>query len=135
MAINTALLKKVCEAHSVSGHENEIRELILADLKGYYDDYKVDGLGSLIVHKKGNGPKMMLAGHMDQIGFIVTYIEDEGFIRFSTIGGFDPFMLVSRRVRFANGVEGVIRFDRLDNFRTELQMNKLYRGLYRLHLF
>ncbi|MCL2702133.1 MAG: M42 family metallopeptidase [Defluviitaleaceae bacterium] len=126
MPINTAVLKKVCEAFGPSGHECQVREVILEDLKGCYDDYQVDVLGNLIVHKKGDGPKIMLAGHMDEIGFIVTYIEDEGFIRFSNIGGFDPFMLVSRRVIFANGVQGVIRSERLENFRTELSQSKLY---------
>ncbi|MDR1704520.1 MAG: M42 family metallopeptidase [Clostridiales bacterium] len=126
MAVNTALLKKVCEIIGPSGHEEHIRAAILEDLKGYYDDYKVDALGNLIVHKKGDGPKMMLAGHMDQIGFMVTHIDNEGFLRFSNIGGFDPFLLVSRRVVFANGVQGVIRCERLDDFRKDLSQNKLY---------
>lgn len=126
MNINTALLKKVCEVVGPSGHEENIRSLILEDLKGFYDDYQVDALGNLIVHKKGNGPKMMLAGHMDQIGFMITHIDDEGFLRFTNIGGFDPFLLVSRRVVFQNGVHGVIRAERLDNFRTELTQAKLY---------
>lgn len=124
--MNEVLLKDICEVISPSGHEEAVRQFILDDLKGHYDDYQVDNLGSLIVHKKGPGPKMMLAGHMDQIGFMVTYIEKEGFLRFSNIGGFDPFKLVSRRVRFDNGTEGVIAVERLDNFRTELGQNKLY---------
>ncbi|MCL2407893.1 MAG: M42 family metallopeptidase [Defluviitaleaceae bacterium] len=126
MALNTKLLAAVCEAHGASGYEKEICDLILADLKGYYDDYQIDTLGNLIVHKKGDGPKIMLAGHMDQIGFMVTYIEDEGFIRFSNIGGFDPFMLVSRRVRFANGTEGVIRAERVEGFPSGFNSSKLY---------
>ena len=124
--MNTTLLKQICEVISPSGREDKIRQFILEDLKGHYDDYKIDGLGSLIVHKKGSGPKIMLAGHMDQIGFMITYIEKEGFLRFSTIGGFDPMGLVRRRVRFANGVEGVIAAERMDDPRKELQMNKLY---------
>jgi endoglucanase len=126
MAVNTDLLKKVCEVVGPSGFECQIRDLILEDLKGYYDDYEVDVLGNLIVHKKGDGPKIMLAGHMDQIGFIVTYIEDEGFIRFSNIGGFNPFSLIARRVVFANGVQGTIHHERVEGFPTGFNQSKLY---------
>lgn len=126
MALNTALLKKICEVGSPSGHEDDVRALIAEEVKPYADDIRTDALGNLIVHKKGAGPKMMLAGHMDQIGFMVTFIDDEGFLRFSNIGGFDPFMLVSRRVRFINGTVGVIRSEYIENFKQDFSMQKLY---------
>ena len=105
------LLKKLTECNSVSGDEKEIRELIELEAKKYAYDIRTDALGNLIVHKKGTGKKLMMTAHMDEIGIIVTFVEDDGFIRFSKVGGLYTNDLIGRRVRFKNGTVGVIGLD------------------------
>ena len=126
MKIDIDLLKKICLTYGPTGHEGKINQVIADYVKPYADDIRTDTMGNLIVHKKGTGPKMMLAGHMDQIGFMVTHIDDKGFIRFSDVGGFDPFILVSRRVVFENGMQGIIRADRLEDFKAGFKRSLLY---------
>ncbi len=105
------LIKKLVEVTGPSGFEHNVRDLILNEVKDYVDEYKVDNLGNLIV-KKGNkdpkGKRIMLAAHMDEIGVIVTHIDENGFARFHTIGGVMERNCAGGRVRFINGVGGVI---------------------------
>ena len=108
MKLNTELFKKLCDTVGVSSNEDKIREIIEKDIKDYVDEIKIDVLGNLIARKKGNGKKIMLAGHMDQIGFMVSEITEDGFIKFSPIGGLIPFTLISQRVVFDNDTIGVI---------------------------
>lgn len=87
------------EAHGTSGFEDAIREIVIRELSGI-TDIRVDSMGNVIAHKKGNGSKkLMLAAHMDEIGFIVKYIDDKGFLRLNPLGGFDPRNLNSQRVK------------------------------------
>ncbi|MHC1599431.1 MAG: M42 family metallopeptidase [Candidatus Methanospirareceae archaeon] len=92
------LLKKLAEAHGISGYEGEIRGIIKAELEDYVDEIKIDQLGNLIATKHGKKPSVMIAAHIDEIGLMVKYIEDEGFLRFSTIGGWFEQTLLSQRV-------------------------------------
>jgi endoglucanase len=100
MSINTNLLSRVCEAPGAPGFEKEIRKLVLEEIKGLADEIKVDNMGNVIALKKGksSAKKTMAAAHMDEIGFIVTHIDDRGFVRFNPLGGFDPKTLTSQRV-------------------------------------
>ena len=99
MAFNTPLLKRICEAPGAPGFENAVRNLIIEEIKEYVDSYEVDNMGNLIAIKKGNSDKKVLvAAHMDEIGFIVQHIDDKGFIRFQTLGGFDPKTFTAQRV-------------------------------------
>ncbi len=100
MLINIPLLARICEAPGAPGYEKEIRSLVLAELKGLADDIRVDNMGNVIALKKGrsSAKKSMAAAHMDEIGFIVTHIDDKGFVRFNPVGGFDPKTLTSQRV-------------------------------------
>jgi putative aminopeptidase FrvX len=92
-------LKKLSEAPGVTGYEAPVRRVIVEALKGHVDSTEVDRMGNVIAHKKGKGPVVLLAGHMDEIGFLVSYIEKEtGFLRISPLGGFDPVTLVAQRV-------------------------------------
>lgn len=77
-----------------------IRELVLSELKGLADDIRTDNMGNIIALKKGrsSAKKTMAAAHMDEIGFIVTHVDDQGFVRFNPVGGFDPKTLTSQRV-------------------------------------
>ncbi len=100
MPINVPLLARICEAPGAPGYEKEIRNLVLAELKDLADEVRVDNMGNVIALKKGKSPgrKSMAAAHMDEIGFIVTHIDDKGFVRFNPVGGFDPKTLTSQRV-------------------------------------
>jgi len=92
-------LKRMCEAWGVPGYEKPIRDLIAAEIDGLFDTVETDYLGNLIAHKSGEGPVVALAGHMDEIGFLVSHIEeDSGFLRLQRLGGFDPVTLVAQRV-------------------------------------
>jgi len=123
--MNIEFLKKICAVNGPSGHEAEIRNVILEEIKDHIDDYSVDALGNLIAHKKGPGKKMMLAGHMDQIGLMVTFISKEGFLYFSTIGGKSPHMCYGQRFTFANGTKAVCAAERLDS-PNDLAFAKMY---------
>jgi putative aminopeptidase FrvX len=95
------LLKKLCEAHGVPGREEAVRELVISELRGICDEIRTDALGNVIALKKGSGhgPKVMLAAHMDEIGFLVSHIDEKsGFLRIDPVGGFDPRVLMAQRV-------------------------------------
>lgn len=97
--IDIKLLSELCNAPGVPGFENPIRELVRSTIQPFVDDCRIDAMGNLIVHKKGGGDKsLMIAAHMDEIGFIVSHIDDDGFIRFQPLGGFDPKTLTAQRV-------------------------------------
>ena len=96
---NLPLLKKICETPGAPGFEQPIRAFVLNELKSLGVEVSVDNLGSIIAVKKGKKrKKVMVAAHLDEIGFIVTHIEDEGFLRIHTLGGFDPKTLTAQRV-------------------------------------
>ena len=100
MTVDIPLLARICEAPGASGYEKKIRELVLAELKGLADEIRTDPMGNVIALKKGRSSvkKIMVAAHMDEIGFIVTHVDDQGFVRFNPVGGFDPKTLTSQRV-------------------------------------
>lgn len=106
--MNIKLLEKLCTTPGVPGREHRVRDLILKEIKGIFDEVSVDPLGSIIAVKKPNpkGKKkasdaptrVMLASHMDQIGFLVTHIDDKGFVYVNPVGGFDTRNLFARAV-------------------------------------
>lgn len=102
------LLRQLSEAYGPSGDEGGIRQVISELAKPYADEMDTDTLGNLMVHKKGTGPKVMFAAHMDSIGFIVTHIEKEGFVRVGRLGGISPKEAIYTPVRFRTGVRGVL---------------------------
>jgi putative aminopeptidase FrvX len=105
------LIQKLTETFSPSGYESAIREVIRLEVEALADEVRVDALGNLIARKGTlgkNGKRIMLAAHMDEIGLIVTHIDEKGFIRFANIGGVLPHTMLSGRVQFANGTQGVI---------------------------
>ncbi len=101
------LLSMLCQAYGPSGDEGEIREVISNWARPYADEIFTDALGNLIVHKQGSGPKFLFAAHMDSIGFMVTHITEDGFLRCGRLGGISPKETVFSPVRFKNGVQGV----------------------------
>jgi len=97
--IDVELLKKICEVPGAPGFEQPVRSFIMDHLSNYYEHISTDSMGNVIVFKKGKSDKkLMLAAHMDEISFIVTHIDDDGFIRFQPLGGFDPKTLTAQRV-------------------------------------
>jgi len=97
--LNIELLRKICNTPGASGFEEAIRSLIISEISNDVDELKVDPLGNIIAIKKGNSrQKLLLTAHMDEIGFMVQHIDDEGFIRFIPLGGFDPKTLSAQRV-------------------------------------
>lgn len=104
------LLEKLSNASGVSGFEDEIRNLMMEELKGHVDDLEVDNMGNLIATKKGkpDGKKVMLAAHMDEIGLIVRYIDKNGFIKFSKLGGINDQMLLNQEVDIHSNGEKIL---------------------------
>ena len=99
MSINIESLRDICEVPGAPGFENRIRAFVLKEIDGLVDDISVDNMGNVVAIKKGlNSKKVMAAAHMDEIGFVVTHITDEGFLKFHTLGGFDPKTLTAQRV-------------------------------------
>lgn len=99
MAINFKLLKEICETPGAPGFEQRIREVVMREVKPLADSVSIDNMGNVTVVKKGKKPKkVMVAAHMDEISFIVTHIDEKGFIRFHTLGGFDAKTLTAQRV-------------------------------------
>ncbi len=104
----TELLKKLMYAPSVSGREDKIREIIKKEVASYADEIRVDPMGNLIVRRMGKGKKVMLAAHMDEIGYFVTFIDDSGLIRVGNVGGINPLSSAYGEVVSEKGVYGVI---------------------------
>jgi len=92
------LLEKLSNAHGISGHEKEVRNILEEEIKDYVDEIKTDKLGNLIATKNGEGPSVMIAAHMDEIGFMVKYVDDNGFIYFAKSGGWFDQTLLNQRV-------------------------------------
>ena len=109
--IDYALLQKLCAADGISGDENTVRELILAEIRPFADSVTIDPLGNLLIHKKGkNRPKakLMLSAHMDEVGLMVTDITSDGYLKFDEVGGIDRRVLIGKNVTVNQTVNGVI---------------------------
>lgn len=118
-------LTAINAGHGPSGDESAVADMIESLAKPYADDICRDVMGNLIVHKKGSGPRIMFAAHMDSIGFIVSFMEEDGKLRFGRLGGLDPYACIYTPVRFKNGVKGVIAADE-DADEKKLTLNDLY---------
>lgn len=94
------VLKELTDANGIAGNERQPREVMRKYIKPFADKIETDNLGSLIAEKVGdaNGPKIMVAGHLDEVGFMVTQIDDRGFVKFQTVGGWWGQVMLSQRV-------------------------------------
>lgn len=125
--VDLSLFKTICQTFAPSGREALLLKKIEKEVSGYADEIRYDGLGSLLVLKKGvdSTRKMMFAAHADEIGVVVTFIDEKGFARFSTIGGVVASQkLGGARVQFANGTVGVI--SRSWSSKKEIDISQLY---------
>lgn len=125
------LLKQLTETFGPSGYEENVRKLVRAEVKPLADEIKVDALGNLIARKRPSKvtkdtKRIMIAAHMDEIGLMVSHIDENGFARFSNIGGVFAKYVLGGRVRFLNGVTGVIGFDRFDKMNEIPPLDKIY---------
>jgi putative aminopeptidase FrvX len=123
------LIQKLTETFSPSGYESAIRDVIRAEVKPFADEIRVDSLGSLIVRKgkvSKNGKKIMIAAHMDEIGLVATHIDSHGFVRVTNVGGVRPQHLMGGRVRFANGIPGIIYAEPLEKPTDSPALDKCY---------
>ncbi len=104
-------LERLAGLQGISGHETQVIELLQAEICELVDSVEVDPLGNVLAMKKGNGPgpRLLIAAHSDQIGAVVRYIDDSGFLRIERIGGILDSLLVGRKVRVGDvfGVVGV----------------------------
>jgi len=109
MSINIKLLKQVCETPGTSGFEQKIRNLVIKEVETLCDKVSIDGMGNVIAFKKGkNDKKLMVPAHMDEIGFMVKFIDENGFIRVNPIGGFDPKTLTAQRMTIHGKEQDVV---------------------------
>ncbi|MFH1446888.1 MAG: M42 family metallopeptidase [Chloroflexota bacterium] len=113
-----SLIKKLVEIPGPSGFEEQIRAAVQKEIKDHADEIKVDALGNLIARKgkkKDGGLRIMLSAHIDEIGLMVTHVDDNGFARFIGIGGINPLTCYGGRVLFMNGTRGVIGVEKLES--------------------
>ena len=125
------LLQTLTETFGPSGYEDKVREIVRREVESLADEIKVDALGNLIARKHPDKVtkdtrKIMIAAHMDEIGVIVSHVDENGFVRFAPIGGVFRRYVLGGRVRFLNGTQGVIGFDRLDNINELPTLDKVY---------
>lgn len=113
-----------------SGSEEERAAIISNIVREHADEIFKDSMGNLYVHKKGNGPKIMVAAHMDTLGFIVERIDDDGYVKVFTVGGVHVHALSGARINFANGVKGTFQLEESANVREkslgELKISDYY---------
>jgi len=105
------LIKKLCNIHGPAGREDVVRQTIRSEIRRYCKRIEVDRLGNLIANKPpkhGQGDKIMLCAHMDEIGLIITHIDKNGFLRFTNVGGIFTERILYERVIFENGTLGII---------------------------
>ena len=104
-------LKKVLAPVAPSGMETAVADVIREEIRPYVDSIETDAMGNVIAVKNGKGEnprRIMFSAHMDHIGYVVTGIEKEGFLRVTNVGGLGPMNSLTRHVTFTNGVEGVV---------------------------
>ena len=125
------LLQTLTETFGPSGYEDEVRKIVRSEVESLADESRVDALGNLIVRKRPtkatqDTKKIMIAAHMDEIGVIVSHVDEKGFVRFSPIGGVFRRYVLGGRVRFLDGTQGIIGFDRLENVNELPTLDKVY---------
>jgi len=125
MDLDFATLKQLTQIFGPSGSEERVADFIASELRPFCDEIKTDALGNLIVQRHGTGKKIMIAAHMDEIGLMITHINQEGFLRFTPLGGVYITHLVGQRVKFRSGRVGTIGIEKLDK-PSDFKLDKLY---------
>lgn len=122
------LIKALVETAAPSGYEKQLREFIQNEIKDAVEEMRVDAMGNLIARKKvlPHGKRVMLAAHIDEIGVMVTHVDEDGFARFTNLGGVFPRNCIGAHVRFLNGALGVIGIEREDNRQAVPPLEKMF---------
>lgn len=128
------LLKQLTEASGISGNEKEVRDLIISEIKDHVDNIKIDRIGNVIAYKKGKDTKkkLMITAHMDEVGLLIKEIDTMGLLKFTTVGGVDKRILVSKPVLIGKdkiaGVIGAkpIHLQRKEEWTRALNLDELY---------
>ena len=98
--MNEGLLRELTQADGIPAHEDSVRDIVAHHMRPLVDELRIDALGNLIGRRRGaGGPRIAVAAHMDEIGFLVSHVDEKGFLRLQPVGGFDPRVLVAQRVR------------------------------------
>ncbi|MEG2295675.1 MAG: M42 family peptidase [Oscillospiraceae bacterium] len=109
--VKQALLEQLCNISGTSGDEDRVADFITQQIKDHCT-YKIDTMGSIIAYKKGKKTpknKLLLSSHMDEVGFIITYITDKGYLKFATCGGIDTRVMIGKTIQIGNtGIQGII---------------------------
>ena len=101
-------LSALIDAFGTSGREDAVRSTIKNQIEPYADEIRTDAMGNLIIHKAGPGKKLMFSAHMDIAGFVITFIEKDGCLRFHMMGHYNSEQLTGQAVRFENNMPGLI---------------------------
>ena len=138
MFIVQELIRELSEAFGPSGEENIVRDIIIREIESLVDEIKIDSMGNVIALKKAatsdgkgkdkggkSGKRIMFAAHMDEIGLIITHIDEKGFLRIAPVGGLNPVHLVGQRFKFSNGLAGTVNHEKIKDIK-ELEWSKLY---------
>lgn len=123
------LIQKLVETPGPSGYETQVRAMVRAEVEPLAEGVETDSMGNLIARrgtKTEGGLRIMLAAHMDEIGVIVTHVDENGFLRFTNLGGVRPYNCVGGRVRFLTGVQGVIGTERITNLSEMPPLEKMF---------
>lgn len=124
-----SLIEKLTQIPGPPGYEDQIRAAVQAEIETFADDIRVDALGNLIARKgsqEKDGKRIMLVAHMDEIGIIATHIDEQGFIRFTNVGGVFPRYAPGGRVRFMDGTRGVIGTEKVTSSYRVPPLEKMY---------
>lgn len=105
MEFNSKLTKEICEVYGPTGRESKVAEYIQNQIRDHVDEMWVDCLGNLIAHKKGNGKRVVLSAHMDQLGLMIKTIDEKGFARIGKLGSIKPYNLIDARIQTESGVQ------------------------------
>ena len=123
------LLQKLTQTPGPSGYESAIRDVIRAEIKPFVKEMRVDALGNLIARigeKSEGGMRLMVAAHMDEIGLMVSHVEKNGTVRFSNLGSVLPRYLPGSRVKFLNGIRGMIDSVKPDDLTKIQPLNQFF---------
>ncbi|MFS8628037.1 MAG: M42 family metallopeptidase [Limnochordales bacterium] len=123
------LIRRLAPLYGPSGREEAVRAAVIDLVKPLADEVTVDALGNVIARRRGaGGPaarRVMVAAHMDEIGVIVTHIDDNGFLRFAPVGGVGPATLLGQQVVFDNGVVGAVGIEKVEGPK-DIHLDKLF---------
>ncbi len=114
-------IAEISAIHGVSGREDKVREYIIEKLPKNAT-YTVDNMGNLLVHKSGKTTpknKLMMCAHMDEVGLIITYITESGYLKFDTLGGIDPAVIIGKPVTLESGVTGIVALKHIHQCNSE----------------